>query len=235
MSGHGATTAKQARVGVAVPAAGSGRRMGGVRKPFLELAGEPVLVHALRPFLADERVVSISVALGGEDAANPPDWLTELDPRVVVVAGGASRGESVALALAAIEDGVTIIAVHDAARPLVTTHVVSACIDLAAAGISAVAGYPAVDTMKTVDADGHIVSTPERANLWHAQTPQVFPAELLLRAYEGGSLDATDDATLVEQAGGVVRMIDGGPFNMKVTRPTDFVVAEAILRARNGR
>ena len=73
MSGDGTTTAMQARVGVAVPAAGSGRRMGGVRKPFLELAGEPVLVHALRPFLADERVVSVSVALGGDDAANPPD------------------------------------------------------------------------------------------------------------------------------------------------------------------
>jgi 2-C-methyl-D-erythritol 4-phosphate cytidylyltransferase len=220
-------------VGVAVPAAGSGRRMGGVRKPFLELAGEPVLLHALRPFLADERVVSVSVALGDEDASDPPIWLTEVDSRVRVVAGGATRGESVRLAMAALPDDVTVIAVHDAARPLVTEAVVRACIDIAATGIGAVAGCPAVDTMKTVDGDARIVSTADRSTLWHAHTPQVFPAEVLLRAYAEGGGDATDDAALVERAGGVVRMVDGGPLNMKVTRPGDVARAEAILQGRD--
>ncbi len=233
MSRDGTAAAQAIRVGVAVPAAGSGRRMGGARKPFLELAGEPILVHALRPFLADDRVVSVCVALSSEDAADPPRWLLDLDPRIRIVAGGATRCESVRLALAALSPDVTVIAVHDAARPLVTTDIVRSCIDLAATGLGAVAGCPVVDTMKVVDGNGQIVSTPERATLWHAHTPQVFPAELLRRAYGGGGLGASDDASLVEEVGGFVRMVDAGPFNMKVTRPTDVAVAESILRARN--
>lgn len=220
------------RVGVAIPAAGSGRRIGGFRKPFLELAGEPVLLHALRPFLADERVVSICVALGAGDAVDPPEWLVALDDRIRVVAGGATRRASVERAIAGLPTDVTMIAIHDAARPLVTVEVVRACIDGAATGISVVAGCPAVDTMKVVDSDASIVSTPERSTLWHAFTPQVFPAEIVRRAYESGGDDATDDATLVERLGGLVRMVDGGAFNVKVTRPGDLPVAEAILRAR---
>ena len=174
------------RVGVAVPAAGSGRRLGGIKKPFLDLCGEPVLVHALRPFLADERVVRVVVALPPDDAADPPTWLSALDARVVVVSGGASRGESVARAIDALGEDVTMIAVHDAARPLVHEQVVRSCIDLATSGVGAVAGCPAVDTIKAVDAEGRIVGTPDRATLWHAHTPQVFPASMLRDAYRRG-------------------------------------------------
>lgn len=208
--------------------------MGGVRKPFLELAGEPVLVHALRPFLREPRVVAVVVALGAEDAADPPAWLTGLDDRVAVVSGGASRGDSVRLAIAALPDDVDVIAVHDAARPLVTDDVVSACIDKAASGTGAVAGAPAIDTMKRVDGDGVIVATPDRADLWHAHTPQVFPADLLRAAYTATDGVATDDAALVEDAGGRVCMIDDGGWNLKVTRPGDVAVAEAIVRERAG-
>lgn len=130
------------RVGVAVPAAGSGRRMGGVRKPFIELRGEPVLVHALRPFLRRDDVLAVVVALGTEDAADPPSWLTDLDRRIAVVAGGASRAESVARALDALPADLDVIAVHDAARPLASDAVVEACIRLAAGGEGAVAGRP---------------------------------------------------------------------------------------------
>ena len=103
--------------------------MGGVRKPFLELAGEPVLLHALRPFLSDSRVVAVAVALADEDAASPPAWLIELDPRVSVVTGGETRNESVRRAIEALPQDVTLIAVHDAARPLVSTEVVAECIE----------------------------------------------------------------------------------------------------------
>ncbi len=225
------------RVGVAVPAAGSGRRMGGARKPFLELAGEPVLVHALRPFLADARVVAIAVALAPDDAASPPAWLRALDARIRVVAGGSSRAESVRNALAALPDDVDVVAVHDAARPLVSDAVVGRCIDLAAAGEGAVAGCPAVDTMKEVDGEGLIVATPVRARLWHAHTPQVFPAEIARRAYaaDAGALaSATDDSALAEAVGAVVRMVDAGPGNLKVTTPEDLPIAETILAARRG-
>ena len=222
-------------MGVAVPAAGAGRRMGGRRKPFLELVGEPVLLHALRPFLADARVVAIVVALAPEDSDPPPGWLTGLDARVSVVPGGTSRTASVRRALVTLPDDLDVIAVHDAARPLVSGPVVARCIDAAALGQGAVAGCPAVDTLKRVDAEARVIGTPDRATLWHAHTPQVFPAALLRRAYAiAGGGDATDDAALVERAGGTVRMVDDGGENLKVTRPQDLVVAEAILTARRG-
>ena len=221
-------------VGVAVPAAGSGRRMGGVRKAFLELAGEPLLLHALRPFLADERVVRVVVALAPEDAADPPAWLVEADDRIGVVAGGATRSASVANCLGDLPEAVRVIAVHDAARPLVTAEVVRRCIDEAASGTGAVAGCPAVDTMKVVEDGGYIRSTPDRSTLWHAHTPQVFPAEALRRAYARGDGAATDDASLVEREGLRIRMIDDGALNPKITRPGDVAVGEAILRLRRG-
>ena len=217
-----------------MPAAGSGRRMGGVRKPFLELDGEPVLVHALRPFLRHPGVVSIAVALGAEDLAGVPRWLTELDPRIGVVQGGASRWESVRNALGALPDDLDIVAVHDAARPLVSDEVVARCIEVATIGEGAVAGCPAVDTMKEVDDDGRVVSTPDRSRLWHAHTPQAFPAEVARRAYAGPESGATDDSMLVERLGTTVRMVNGGPDNLKVTVPGDVAVAEAILRSRRG-
>ena len=220
------------RVGVAVPAAGSGRRMGGVRKPFLDLLGEPVLLHAVRPFLSDPRVRSVLVALSLEDSRDPPQWLTDLDPRVRVVAGGETRGASVRAAIEAMEDDIDVIAVHDAARPLVSAEVVSACIDVAADGVGAVAGCPAVDTMKRVDLERAIVGTPDRTSLWHAHTPQVFPAGMLRQAYERGDVSATDDAALVEAAGARVVMVDDGGLNPKITRRDDVAVAEALLALR---
>lgn len=220
-----------ARIGVVLPAAGSGQRMGGVRKPFLVLDGEPVLLHALRPFLADPRVVCIVVALPEEDAASPPQWLAAADHRIVVVSGGATRAESVRNGLAALPD-VDVIAIHDAARPLVTERAVALCIEVALSGEGAVAGCPAVDTVKQVNEKGQVVATPDRATLWYAHTPQVFPAAVLRKAYEGDLAGATDDASLVERCGTSVRMVDAGVPNLKVTRAEDIPVAEALMRAR---
>ncbi len=218
------------RVGVAVPAAGIGRRMGGVRKAFLELDGEPVLVHALRPFLAREDVTAVVVALGADDVLDPPAWLTELDPRVRVVAGGDTRTASVRNAVLALPDDVTVVVVHDAARPLVTPGAVARCIEVAAGGQGAVVGSPAVDTLKEVGDGDVVVRTADRSRFWHAHTPQAFPAGLAFHAYGRGGGEATDDAALVERAGGTVRMVDGGRWNLKVTRPEDVPVAEALLR-----
>lgn len=217
------------RVGLAVPAAGSGQRMGGVKKPFLELAGVPVLQRALEPFLRDERIVAVVVALAPDDALEPPPWLMALDARIRVVAGGASRTESVRNALAALPDDLDVIGVHDAARPFVTADVVARCIDLAAEGVGAVAGTPAVDTIKRVDRDGLVVDTPPRASLWQAQTPQVFPASVLRDAYTAGRGSGTDDAALVEGTGLPIQMVDAGPRNFKITHPDDVSVGEAVL------
>ncbi len=236
MTPGGAGSARSARVGVAVPAAGSGERMGGVRKAFLELSGEPVLLHALRPFLAEPRVVAIVVALPGDLAAAPPEWLARLTPRVTTVRGGATRTQSVRAAIERLPDDLDVIAVHDAARPLVTLTVVARCIELALEGFGAVAGHPAVDTLKRVGGDDEVLETPDRTTLWHAQTPQVFPARVLREAYADPAAEGTDDSALVERArpGTTVRMVDAGPSNLKVTRPPDVPVAEAILSRRDG-
>jgi len=206
--------------------------MGGARKPFLQLAGEPVLAHALRPFLGEARVRWVVVAFSPGMEDDPPAWLPALDPRIRVVRGGATRAHSVRNGLDAVPLAADVVAVHDAARPLVTPEVVAACIDIAARGEGAVAGCPAVDTIKEGDEGGRIVSTPDRSRLWQAQTPQVFPADVLRRAYRGELEGATDDAALVERLGLPIRMVDAGPTNLKVTRPGDLALAEAVLRGQ---
>jgi 2-C-methyl-D-erythritol 4-phosphate cytidylyltransferase len=223
-------------LGVVVPAAGSGRRMGGVQKQFLELAGLPVLHRALLPFLAHPRLVAVVVALPPEDAARPPGWLTSLDPRLRVVAGGSSRGESVFLGLAGLPE-VDVAMVHDGARPLVSIDTVDRCFRRAVEGVGAVAGVPAVDTMKTVGPDRRILATPDREHLWHAHTPQAFPAHVLREAYalaQAEGFPATDDAALVERLGLPVEMVPGNPENLKVTRSQDVAVAEALLGFMEG-
>jgi 2-C-methyl-D-erythritol 4-phosphate cytidylyltransferase len=219
------------RVGVCVPAAGCGERMGGMKKPYLLLAGEPLLVHALRPVLARGDVVAVAVALAPEEASNPPDWLLALDPRLSVVVGGATRAASVRSALGALPAALDVIVVHDAARPLLSADLLDRCIAVAAQGKGAVAGIPAVDTLKEVDGEGRVVWTPDRARFWQAQTPQAFPAELLRKAFARlqRTESATDDASLVERVGGTVVMVESSSRNLKVTRPEDLELARRYL------
>ena len=203
---------------------------------FLELAGEPILLRAIRPFLGTPGVECVVVAVPADVAARPPAWLTAADPRVRVVAGGATRGESVAAALAALPSGVEVVLVHDGARPLVARGLVERCLRAAASGRAVVPGVPAVDTLKEVDARGRVVGTPARGRYWRAQTPQAFPRRLLelahRRAREDG-VEGTDDASLVERLGDetgvVVEIVRGSPRNLKVTRPEDLVLAERLL------
>ena len=222
-------------LGVLVPAAGSGERMGGVRKAFLDLAGVPLLQWAVAAFLEHPATHSVVVALPEDEAERPPAWLAQLDPRIAVVSGGATRTESVAAALQALGDEVAIVAVHDGARPFVDLAVLDVLLNCARSGVGAIPGYPAVDTLKVVDADGHVEATPDRSRHWQVQTPQVFPRELLELAYGravAARVRATDDAHLVEQVGGTVRVLPGNPDNLKVTWPGDLVIAQAILGAR---
>ncbi len=211
--------------------------MGGMGKAFLELRGEPILLRAIRPFLQTPGVESVVVALPADRAARPPTWLTGADPRVRVVAGGASRGDSVAAAVAALPPEVEVVLVHDGARPLVARGLVARCLRAAAAGRAVVAAVPAVDTLKEVDARGRVVRTPPRGRCWHAQTPQAFPRRLLERAYRKAreeGFEGTDDAALVERLGAEVEVVEGSPRNLKVTHPEDLVLAERLLEAMEG-
>lgn len=223
------------RAALVMPAAGAGRRIGERHKPFLELAGAPLLLHALRPFLSDARIELAVIALPQDIAADPPAWLREVDERVRLVAGGRERGDSVYAALAQVPDDIDVVLVHDAARPLVSHALVAAALDAAARGRCVIAAVPAADTIQQVDAQHRIVATLERASLWQAQTPQAFPRALLSDAYARAARDgiqATDDAALVLHYGGRVHVIEGARENLKVTVPSDLIVAEALLHAR---
>lgn len=219
------------RAAAIIVAGGSGRRVGGaVRKQYLEIAGIPVLLRAVLPFLHHPRIHHVVIVLPPDDAANPPAWLAPLGVRIA--AGGAERGDSVWSGLAALPDEVDFVLVHDGARPFVTRDVIDRV--LAVAPFASVAAVPVTDTIKQVDGDGIITGTPDRARLWQAQTPQGFPREGLTGAYErarGEGVAATDDAALYERYAGPVRVVAGSYRNLKVTRPGDLAVAEALALA----
>src|SRR5205085_9420515 len=165
-------------------------------------------LRAIRPFASHPRVREIAVALPRKFVDQPPGWLAELSgDRLRLVAGGETRTESVLAGLRALSDGVKFVLVHDAARPFVHGETVSRVIDRAAVGVCAVAAIPLADTLKRVDPHGQLVlETVPRRGLWRAQTPQGFPRQVLEEAYQvwignRHTIDATDDAALVEAAG----------------------------------
>jgi 2-C-methyl-D-erythritol 4-phosphate cytidylyltransferase len=213
-----------------IVAAGRGERLGSDRpKALVTVGGRPMLewsVEALRSVAAIERIV---VALPAEALSEAPDG-------TLAVAGGTVRSASVREALRACPDGDPVV-VHDAARPLAPARLFErALAQLERSRADAViAAAPVSDTIKEVDAtDGRTVTrTLERARLWAVQTPQVFRRDALERALIDASdsvlAAATDDAWLVEQAGGVVEVVESSPANIKVTTPIDLRLAELLL------
>jgi 2-C-methyl-D-erythritol 4-phosphate cytidylyltransferase len=171
------------------------------------------------------------VVLPPDDAADPPAWLAALDVRIAP--GGPERGDSVVNGLRLIGDDVDLVLVHDGARPFISRDVIDRVLDAA----PAIAAVPVTDTIKQVDEGGTITGTPDRARLWQAQTPQGFPRAALVRAYERAREDgvaATDDAALYERYVGPVRVVMGSYRNLKVTRPEDLPIAEALALAPDG-
>lgn len=229
-------------VGVVVVAAGRGERCGGdLPKQFQPLGGVPLLLHALRPFTSHPAVASVIVVLPPAAAAAPPAWLAPLlGERLRATAGGATRADSVAAGLAVLPASCSVVLVHDGARPFPEATVIDAVIAEARRGRGAVAALPVADTLKEaapVEAKGPaaILRTVPRSTLWRAQTPQGFPRDLLEAAYrrarsEGWS--GTDEAELVERAGGTVVLVPDVSTNLKVTTAADFLLAEAVAGAR---
>jgi 2-C-methyl-D-erythritol 4-phosphate cytidylyltransferase len=151
----------------------------------------------------------------------------------IIVTGGPDRTESVRLALAAV-GAADLVLVHDAARALTPPSLVVRVVRALQSGHTAVVpALPVADTIKAVDANGAVLGTPERAGLRAVQTPQGFHVETLRRAYERAAAGGfTDDASMVEQIGGQVQVVDGDPLAFKITTPLDLVLAEAILAGR---
>jgi 2-C-methyl-D-erythritol 4-phosphate cytidylyltransferase len=221
-----------------IVAAGRGERLGSGRpKALVLLSGRPMLQWSVDALRDVDAISTIVVAL-------PADALGEAPPGTEAVAGGAVRSESVRNALAATDPGDGPVIVHDAARPLATTALFErALAELESSGADAViAAAPVTDTVKRVERGGDgrtVAETLDRSALWAVQTPQAFRRESLQRALAGASdellAEATDDAWLIEQAGGVVRVVDGPPENIKVTTPADLDVAELLLAERKRR
>jgi 2-C-methyl-D-erythritol 4-phosphate cytidylyltransferase len=219
-------------VAVLVPAAGSGTRLGpGAPKALRDLAGEPLLVHAVRGLRAAPSVGLVVVAAPPDAVEEVAALLASYD--VEVVAGGAERQDSVALALAVLPESVDVVLVHDAARCLTPPEVVERVVAAVRAGAPAVVPVlPIADTVKEV-AHGRILRTLDRGRLVAVQTPQGFAREVLEEAHRGATGEpATDDAGLVEVLGRSVATVAGDELAFKITRPVDLLLAEAVLRER---
>lgn len=224
-------------VATVVVAAGEGRRLGAAGpKAFVPLAGRPLFLHSLErlsgvPGLV-EQVLVVPPGSAGEVERRHGAALRRL--RVSrVVEGGERRQDSAAAGFAALSARVEVVLIHDAARPLVTAADAARVAGAAARDGAALLAVPLADTLKREGPAGRVGETLERRGLWRALTPQGFRREVyaaaLERARGAGGAEATDDASLVERAGGAVTLVEGDPRNLKVTTAADLAVLEALL------
>ncbi len=216
--------------------------MGGtVPKQFLALGGLPLLVHALRVLEASSAIHGIILAVPQTEREYCLDQVVVphgFKKVTKIVAGGEHRQDSVRHALAEVDEETEIVVVHDAVRPFLTERMVWDVIEVAAKHGAAIVAIPMRDTVKQMGADGVVQQTVDRRHLWLAQTPQAFRRDWLEEAHRKAQLEgiqATDDAHLVELLGRRVAVVEGSGENIKVTRPEDMLIAEAILAARSGR
>ena len=235
------------KVVVIIPAAGLGTRMAPASskgktpsKQFTELGGTPILIHTLRKFAAESVVTEILVALRKDEMGGFLERLhtegSELTKKVKLVEGGEHRQHSVANALAAVSAAPDdVVLVHDAVRPFVTPEIIVQVIHGAEKFGAAIAGTPAVDTIKKVErtAEGALITaTIPREHVVMAQTPQGFRYHVLKKAFDEATADGfmgTDEASLVERSGHEVAVVMGSPRNIKITTPGDMELAEFYL------
>ena len=219
-----------------IPAAGKGyRMMHAVKKPYIKLAEKPILTHTIQRFEQNSAVDAIFVIVDAADVAAcyaevlAPYVFTKVQP---LVAGGATRQESVQNGIRALPADVDFVIVHDGVRPFVTDETIFACLAAADEFGAAVAAVPVKDTIKVANPDGFVLETPRRERLWAVQTPQVFRKPLFVEAHQIAQqrqLTATDDAALVEQLGFPVKLVHGNYENLKITTQVDLQIAAVLL------
>ena len=220
-----------------VPAAGSGARFGSeVPKQYLELAGKPLIYHALEALCHCQRIDCVLVILSPTDAWwGAYDW-THLGPKLqAVFRGGATRAETVSNGLASAANVLADndwVLVHDAARPCLSQEMLAAlCDELADDPVGGLLAVPLADTLKRADAQQRVAATEPRDGLWQAQTPQMFRSRLLQVAL-AGNLALTDEASAIEALGFKPRLVRADATNLKVTYAADLRLAELILQGR---
>jgi 2-C-methyl-D-erythritol 4-phosphate cytidylyltransferase len=227
------------RIAVILPAAGQSSRFGGAeKKPFTTLAGRPAWLWSAAAFTGRPDVCQCVVVVAPEDQeAFRTRFRTDLTSlRIDVAEGGAERFESVANALRLLRPEADLVAIHDAARPCVTTPLIDAVFARAAETGAALLAVPVTDTVKRGDEIGRVAATVPRQGLWLAQTPQVFRRDWLEAANAGRARlgrAITDDAQLIEAAGHTVHLVPGSTWNLKITTQDDLALAEAILTAHS--
>ena len=229
------------KVALLLLAAGRGTRFGGdVPKVYLPLAGMPVLLRAaarLREVVPRDQGRLVVVVAADDRARHLAPLLPALAAlEALVVDGGATRQASMQRGLDAAPD-CELVLVHDAARPLLPVAAARDCLARAAAVGAALLAVPVTDTLKRVTGDRMVAATLDRSDVWRAQTPQAIRRDLLQRALARGGTgrDATDDVGLIEAAGAAVAVVEGSPVNLKITRPDDLALAEALLPLATGR
>jgi 2-C-methyl-D-erythritol 4-phosphate cytidylyltransferase len=221
-----------------IPAAGSGKRMGADRnKLLLQVRSKPLIAWTL---LAAEAASSISwIGI----VSQPPDWDDfksiiadlRLKKTIELISGGSTRQESVYNGLQALPSHAKRVLIHDGARCLATPNLLNACSEAIIDCFGLIAAVPVKDTIKVVKDNGVIKNTPDRQQLWAAQTPQGFDVKLLKQCHDEGirqGWEVTDDAALFEKCGIEVRIVPGEETNLKITTPQDLAMAEFILSSR---
>lgn len=221
-----------------IPAAGSGKRMGANRnKLLLQVRSKPLIAWTL---LAAEAASSISWIGIVSQSADWDDFKSiiadlKLKKTIALIPGGVTRQESVYNGLQALPTNAEQVLIHDGARCLVTPNLFDACSDAILHCSGLIAAVPVKDTIKVVDENGIITGTPERKQLWAAQTPQGFDVNLLKQCHAEGirqGWEVTDDAALFEKCAMEVRIVPGEETNLKITTPQDLAIAEFILSHR---
>ena len=224
------------KVHAIIVAAGQGIRMSNtVRKQYIALDGIPILSRTLGVFDRCDLIDRIIVAVPKDDidyCRNEIIPAADMKKEAILVVGGERRQDSVYNGLKTIESDDGIVLIHDGVRPFVNPEHLAACIKSAQKQGACILGIPAFDTVKHVNAKNEIIETRKRDTLWLAQTPQAFQLELIKRAHEIAKQEGftgTDDASLVERLGGIVKIIPGSRNNIKITNQEDLKLAQAIL------
>jgi 2-C-methyl-D-erythritol 4-phosphate cytidylyltransferase len=219
-----------------IAAAGKGLRMGGaLEKQFLPLGGKCVLAHTLTCFEETPEINAVVVIVppGREEFCCQEVVAREKFRKVSrIVPGAESRQGSVGAGFRCVGSEIDIVVVHDGARPFVTPALIRTVIEAAAQGGSAIAAIPESDTLKRVSVDGLVIETLDRQRVWRAQTPQAFQRQILQDALESAErhcVAGTDEAMLVESLARPVWIVPGSRWNLKITTPDDFALAELIL------
>jgi 2-C-methyl-D-erythritol 4-phosphate cytidylyltransferase len=222
-------------------AGGAGKRMGAAtNKQLLLLDNRPIIVHTLQIFEECRSIDGVYLVVNQKDLPVIQEEILEtykFNKLVKLVIGGRLRQDSVRNGLEAIENSCNVVVIHDGARPFLSTSFIDKSISLMEMFDAIIPAIPVKDTIKVISKEGFVLKTLERDTLWHVQTPQTFKYDLILKAYRDGmakKLYGYDDATFLESLGKKVKVIEGSPYNIKITTPEDLVMAQGMLAQLKG-